>query len=358
MKNTTTTKELPAEIVHVIEAMQEIVVIIDSERRIVSSNQSFKDFAKEYDLSPTLGLTPGSAFNCIYAIEANGACGSTSFCKYCGGNRSIITSREENKRVVDNCKIVSLNGVAFELQVSASPVVINGDKLTVYAIMDISSESRKQALEKIFFHDINNTLNVISMLTEVIKDNNIDGETDDYIALLKSATRNLAEELKSYHILNIAEKDELQVSMKEIELKALTEECVQFFSNCTYQSGSKIYTKNFKSLNIKSDQIILSRIVMNAIKNACEASSEDDEIIVDMKKDGNFAVISVNNPSVMPDEAKKSIFKRSFSTKGTGRGLGTYSMRLLGEKYLKGHIYFTSEEGEGTTFYIKIPINL
>mgnify|MGYP006293419399 CR=1 len=34
------------------------------------------------------------------------------------------------------------------------------------------------------------------------------------------------------------------------------------------------------------------------------------------------------------------LFKRSFSTKGVGRGIGTYSMKLFGEKYLKGKVDF------------------
>lgn len=38
------------------------------------------------------------------------------------------------------------------------------------------------------------------------------------------------------------------------------------------------------------------------------------------------------------------IFKRSFSTKRKGRGLGTYSMKLIGKDYLKGYIRFISEK--------------
>jgi sensor histidine kinase regulating citrate/malate metabolism len=48
------------------------------------------------------------------------------------------------------------------------------------------------------------------------------------------------------------------------------------------------------------------------------------------------------------------MFKRSFTTKGIGRGLGTYSMKLLGEKYLKGKVGFESSKQNGTTFYIEI----
>ena len=65
---------------------------------------------------------------------------------------------------------------------------------------------------------------------------------------------------------------------------------------------------------------------------------------------------SVHNPSVMPRTVQLQIFERSFSTKGTGRGLGTYSMKLLSERYLGGRVWFSSSKGEGTTFYAEYPL--
>lgn len=57
----------------------------------------------------------------------------------------------------------------------------------------------------------------------------------------------------------------------------------------------------------------------------------------------------------MPDEVKLQIFQRSFSTKGRGRGIGTYSIKLFTEKYLEGKVSFTSKEGEGTVFTVELP---
>jgi sensor histidine kinase regulating citrate/malate metabolism len=51
-----------------------------------------------------------------------------------------------------------------------------------------------------------------------------------------------------------------------------------------------------------------------------------------------------------------SIFQRSFSTKGFGRGLGTYSIRLLTERYLKGSVSFTSSALSGTIFRVRYPL--
>jgi signal transduction histidine kinase len=57
----------------------------------------------------------------------------------------------------------------------------------------------------------------------------------------------------------------------------------------------------------------------------------------------------------MPESVRLQVFKRSFSTKGSDRGLGTYSIKLLTENYLGGEVGFASEEGNGTTFWVKLP---
>ena len=69
------------------------------------------------------------------------------------------------------------------------------------------------------------------------------------------------------------------------------------------------------------------------------------------------AVFSVNNPGVIPDDVGLQIFQRSFSTKGHGRGLGTYSMKLFGENYLNGKVYFQSDDKKGTTFTIELKLD-
>jgi sensor histidine kinase regulating citrate/malate metabolism len=66
----------------------------------------------------------------------------------------------------------------------------------------------------------------------------------------------------------------------------------------------------------------------------------------------------VHNPGHIPEQVQLQIFQRSFSTKGPGRGLGTYCMRLIGERYLKGQITFISIEKDGITFKASIPLKL
>ena len=72
--------------------------------------------------------------------------------------------------------------------------------------------------------------------------------------------------------------------------------------------------------------------------------------------DAGELTLSVHNEGVIPQPIQLQIFQRSFSTKsGDGRGVGTYSVKLLAERYLKGDVQFVSNERLGTLFVIVIP---
>jgi sensor histidine kinase regulating citrate/malate metabolism len=60
----------------------------------------------------------------------------------------------------------------------------------------------------------------------------------------------------------------------------------------------------------------------------------------------------------MPLDTQLQIFNRSFSTKGGNRGVGTYSIKLLTERYLHGKVSFISSVETGTIFKVILPKNL
>jgi sensor histidine kinase regulating citrate/malate metabolism len=63
------------------------------------------------------------------------------------------------------------------------------------------------------------------------------------------------------------------------------------------------------------------------------------------------------NVGEISKDVTKRIFQRNFSTKEeAGRGIGTYSMKLLGEEFLGGQVNFTTSKKEGTVFRFTYPV--
>ncbi|MGD9807740.1 MAG: sensor histidine kinase [Deferribacterales bacterium] len=341
-----------------LDTLHEIAIILDFDRNIIYFNKKYDEFALRHGLNREKGIKPGNAFNCIRAVEGDEMCGTTDFCRYCGGNSSIEKSLK-GESSQSECQIVATSGKSYNLKVSASPLNLRGTDVTLYCIMDISSETRKKTLEKIFFHDVNNIVGGVSMLCEMLADN-CDTKNPDNInnlGLLRSAIDSLKSEIDSQRIITMAEKDELKVRIAKTCVASVLDNVVRFFKPAVADSHITIVNNiTEQELCIDTDLVLIKRVLVNMIKNACEASAEGQTVTIDYELGDENLTISVHNPSVMPEHISKSIFKRSFSTKGEGRGLGTYSMRLLTERYLKGSIYFTSIEDEGTTFFIELPI--
>jgi signal transduction histidine kinase len=111
----------------------------------------------------------------------------------------------------------------------------------------------------------------------------------------------------------------------------------------------------------RTDASLFMRVLANMLTNALEATGEGGEVRA-WCSGGEAAGLPwacefhVHNEAVMPRNVAIHVFQRSFSTKAhSGRGLGTYGMKLLGERYLGGAVSFVSREGEGTIFSLRLP---
>jgi signal transduction histidine kinase len=117
---------------------------------------------------------------------------------------------------------------------------------------------------------------------------------------------------------------------------------------------------SIRSLNpesvLRCDHQLLSRVLLNMATNALEAARPTEVVSVRHEVRDGAHVFAVHNEEPISTEVSSRIFHRTVSTKASsGRGLGTYSMKLLGEQYLGGKLWFESSEALGTTFYFSVP---
>jgi signal transduction histidine kinase len=107
-----------------------------------------------------------------------------------------------------------------------------------------------------------------------------------------------------------------------------------------------------------TDPVLIERVIGNLVKNALEACRPGQTVTLCCWAEPDQVIFSVHNPSHMPRDVELQIFQRSFSTKGQGRGLGTYSIKLFTERYLRGSVSFTTSAEGGTTFRAAYPLRL
>jgi nitrogen fixation/metabolism regulation signal transduction histidine kinase len=109
---------------------------------------------------------------------------------------------------------------------------------------------------------------------------------------------------------------------------------------------------------IDADRLQINRLFTNLIQNAIEASSDSDKAVVEISHEifEGSVVVSIKDEGVgIPKEKQEKIFTPNFTTKTSGTGLGLAMCKGIVEK-AHGTIWFTTEEGVGTTFFVKIPL--
>ena len=258
-----------------------------------------------------------------------------------------------------DCQIILINDhSALDLRIWASPLIINNGEFTIVTIQDIQHEKWRAFLEKIFFHDILNTINALQLTLQLFTEYKDKIKKKGLIKRANRISKDLVEEILSQRLLVEAENNLYEIKLNSFNSIDILEDIVNLYAEhkLTEEKTLKIAPSSI-SIEIYSDKTLFSRILGNMTKNALEATPKDGTVTIGCEIIGEYIKYCVHNPGFIPREIQQQIFNRSFSTNSQDRGLGTYSMKLL-SLFLKGSVTFTTSEEDGTTFNAEYPIKL
>jgi K+-sensing histidine kinase KdpD len=346
-----------------INTMPEVVAILNQERQIVFGNKELLNLINVTDFKFLIGKRPGEAFNCVNSSIMAAGCGTSEKCAYCGAVNSILESQVSMQKVTKDCRITTNNTALHEfldLKVTTAPFNFQGHQYFILSIEDMSDKNRRAMLEKLFFHDILNIVGSLKGVSDLlIRSHDDEATSEKYIGIVNNLSKELLEEILGQRVMVFAEEGELVPVLEIVNTIDIINEVATYLSHHTVCSNRKIeIQKHAYSGLINTDPMLLKRVIINMTKNALEATPKAGIAYLNCILENDSILFTVQNPGEMPASVKAQVFQRSFSTKGKGRGLGTYSIKLLTERYLKGLVGFTSTEENGTAFFVKLPINI
>lgn len=109
---------------------------------------------------------------------------------------------------------------------------------------------------------------------------------------------------------------------------------------------------------VEADKTQMNRLFTNLLTNAVEACRNLDHCVIDIDEkieDGKLLISLKDNGEGIPEETQERIFIPNFTTKSSGTGLGLAMCKGIVEQ-AKGRIWFETRQGEGTTFFVELPI--
>lgn len=309
------------------DAVKDMIIIFDKEKRPVQFNMASKEFFKEALLRDDF---------CRLFFNMECACPTS--------------------------KIVTLKGRIFDIR-----TYMMQDSLKCIVILrDITehkeAEERLKKAERLsslglmaggIAHEINNPLTAVIGYSKLLLDQERGEEKKIYLDQILSSAKRIQRIVNS--LLILGRKGELRI--EDVMLEDLLDVVLKDFKNL---GDIKIIKKFSGAGSVRIDRGLFELVFRNLLNNAIEAirdSSTGDAVEIKTSRYNDLVKIEVsdNGPGI-PEDIISKIFDPFFTTKeiGKGSGLGLAIVHNIIVAH-KGEISVRSKVGEGTTFTITVP---
>ncbi len=353
----------------IIATLREPFLVINKNLRVVSVNSSFYTTFKVSEKETTGKLLPNlgnGQWNIPKLIH---------LLKEILPQKMVVTNYEiEHEFKTIGYRIMNLNACQLRIPKKIATLITTAieeeeeeeEELILLAIEDITEMRRMQEnlqrLEKlaaigklagIMGHEIRNPLGVIRnsiyFLNMKLKES-LDEKVKRHMDILETEIDGCDKIISD--VLEFARTKPPSFTTEEINNVVQ-----EVLSKSNIPKTIKVQTdlgKNFSKLNIDIAQI--KQVFSNIISNAIEAMPKGGELSVTISQTDSFISIAFKDTGVgIPKENIDKLFTPLFSTKTKGLGLGLAACQNIISAH-QGKIEFESNEGQGATFIIKLPI--
>jgi signal transduction histidine kinase len=235
---------------------------------------------------------------------------------------------------------------------------------TISKLMQVDS-SRQE-----FVSNVSHELKTPITSMKVLADSLLQNEDAD-LKMYKEFMTDIVEEIdrESQIITDLltlvkTDKESGQLNLQEVDINSLLEIIIKRVTPLAQARGIELSYEHYRDVTACVDDVKLSLALSNIIENAVKYNIDNGWIKVTLNSDGKYFHIKVADSGVgIPDDCKDRVFERFYrvdkarsrDTGGTGLGLAITRNVVLMHN---GNIKLYSESGVGTTFTIKIPINM
>lgn len=212
-------------------------------------------------------------------------------------------------------------------------------------------------------HEINNPLGTImlyaSLLIKDLEQKITDPRTKEDLNLIINEA-NRCKNIVS-NLLNFARQGKLNLTKYNFS-ESIRKLVKAYEINPRYKDVGIKIEDDAENVMLDGDKDQIEQVFLNLFNNACEAMEESIEknLLIKIYQNSNYIVTEITDTgSGIPKQSFNKVFTPFFTTKKIGKGTGLGLAITYGIiKMHKGEIFFNSEVGKGTTFTVKIPMDL
>lgn len=343
-----------------IDAMQDAVICIDRQAQIVMFN-----IAAERIFGYTRAEVEGKKINMLmpepYASEHDGYISryeSTGEARAIGRIRTVSGLRK--------------NGERFPVELSVTQISSGDDVSYTAFIRDISEKVKlqEQAIENErlitigtmaakFGHELGNPLNGMSLTIQLLEQRlrrqttELDEQIVTILTRLKSEISRLNSLLQDFRSLSRKESYNFQpASLSWLVTEAIAMELPRYA-----EQGIEVefeFAADLPTLSIDVDK--MKQVILNLAKNAADAMPSGGKLKLTGSATASGVTLEISDTGIGIGR-DTDIFEPFFTTKSFGTGIGLTIVRQIVLAH-GGTIAYRSEAGQGTSFFVHLPLSL
>jgi len=322
------------ELSSIISSLEEGLLVLDKEGRIILFNESFRKLAR---------TNPEGRH--WWEVLRNPRVGE------------LIEKAKKEKRI--SSENLELN----EKEFLCSLVFIPFKEELVIVFHDITEfkklEKIKTDLVVNVSHELRTPLTAIKGYVETLEEE-IEGDSKHYLDIIKRHTDRLINIVADLLLLSELEEKGLTQINEEVNLEKLVKDVFKIFEQKSKEKGLKLNLICEGNPVVEGDAFKLEQMFINLVDNAIKYT-EKGEVLVCLKQADEEVIIKVKDTGIgIPKEHLDRIFERFYVVdKSRSKKLGGTGLGLSIVKHIvllhNGKIDVKSSPGEGTEFIITFP---
>ena len=261
------------------------------------------------------------------------------------------------------------NGASFPLQLSASPVVVDGKCIgAIFLLHDITKEKEVDKMKSEFItiasHQLRAPLASMKWYGELLaqgKAGKLQKDQAMFVDRINTSTRRTISLVDDFMNASRLEKGEWRNEPKRVNIEELLEGILASVQpEVTEKHLRVVVIPHPKKKALLVDPDMLREVLMNLIGNAMKYTKEKGLVTISVSEVGKRTRFEVTDSGIgIPKSEQAHLFGKFYRGSNAaklgfeGTGLGLYTVKCLVER-LGGTLGFTSEEGKGSTFWVEL----
>ncbi len=333
----------------IMTSMQEALVVVDGEGKIVLSNPSAQSL---------LGMSARPD-----GLPLVAACRSPELVTLVERTReSGKTARGDLKSPPIAPRLVSAQATPWKVDDKIHGVVVVGYDLT--PLREIENLQREFIAN--VSHELKTPLTAIRGYAETLQSGALEDPeaARNFVGIILRNSEQMQLMVEDLLHLSKLEAGRLQVVMEELSIMDIVADILARFQIRIRDKNLKCSVTWSEIGPIRSDPRMLTHIVNNLVDNAIKYSHEGDELAIKGWREDGHWVLQVSDTGIgIATTELPRVFERFWradrsrtrATGGTGLGLAIVKQLV---SQLRGSVAVVSEEGVGSTFTVRLPVGM